>query len=69
MESREFVSAERCDRCSAPALREAYKDDVGALLFCNHHYKQHEAALISTGWNVVTDGTLVEPVPVAAFTE
>lgn len=69
MESREFLASERCDRCGAPALRQAYKDDVGDLLFCNHHFKAHERALLNTGWNIVSDGTLVEPVPVAALTE
>jgi len=69
MKARKFLASERCDRCSAPALRQAYKDDVGELLFCNHHYVQHQDALAKTGWNIISDGTLVEPVPVAALTE
>ena len=70
MKARKFLAAERCDRCGAPALRQAYKDDVGELLFCNHHYVQHMEALAVTGWEIISDESLiVEKTSVVALTE
>lgn len=42
----------RCDRCCARALARVHKGEA-ELLFCNHHYEEHWASLMSGGWQVV----------------
>lgn len=36
----------RCERCAAPAYVEAELPSKAVLLFCAHHYKEHESALL-----------------------
>jgi hypothetical protein len=38
-------AADRCDRCGARAYLRAVLPSGGALLFCAHHAREHEAAL------------------------
>lgn len=45
------VDTQECDaRCPAPAVFRVDKGD-GNLLFCGHHYDEHEPALAAQGWS------------------
>ncbi|MEZ5211416.1 MULTISPECIES: DUF7455 domain-containing protein [unclassified Gordonia (in: high G+C Gram-positive bacteria)] len=49
-----LTAADRCDRCGAAAKVRATLPAGGELLFCRHHYNDHEARLVEAG-AVVTD--------------
>lgn len=56
-----FTAHDRCDaRCNAQALSVAQKEGFSDLMFCMHHTKAHEDALINNGWTVVTDDKTYE---------
>ena len=38
-----------CDRCGARSKVLAVLTNGGQLLFCQHHFNQHEAALVKQG--------------------
>ncbi|HEX7355507.1 MAG TPA: hypothetical protein VF288_11825 [Mycobacteriales bacterium] len=40
-----LTAADRCDRCGAQAYVRVVLSGGGELLFCNHHYGEHEAPL------------------------
>lgn len=66
----EFTALDRCDRgISERAYYRVTKDDM-ELMFCIHHYKQHEYALASGGWSVECDevsaSALAKPLDVSA---
>ncbi|WP_132993537.1 DUF7455 domain-containing protein [Gordonia zhaorongruii] len=44
-----LTAADRCDRCSAAAKVRATLPTGGELLFCRHHYNDHEARLVEVG--------------------
>ncbi|AUH69194.1 MULTISPECIES: DUF7455 domain-containing protein [Gordonia] len=44
-----LTAADRCDRCSAAAKVRATLPTGGELLFCLHHYNDHEARLVEIG--------------------
>lgn len=46
-----LVVADRCDRCGAQAKIRASKDDM-ELLFCGHHIRVYEDALILQGFSL-----------------
>ena len=48
-----YVPADRCDRCGAEAKYQAVLSSGGQLLFCGHHFTEHEKALV--------DGCVVTP--------
>lgn len=51
-----FTAHDRCDaRCNAQALAKAQREGFEELLFCMHHVRQHENALIDNGWTVHVD--------------
>lgn len=50
---------ERCDRCSAQAQKRVNKVSY-ELMFCNHHFHDHEDVLIMSGW--VLEIPTTEPV-------
>lgn len=50
-----FNAYDRCDRCGSQALACASKPEFEDLLFCGHHHRMHEDALITSGWAVVFD--------------
>lgn len=53
----EFSALDRCDGCGARAYSAARREDMPQeLLFCIHHRKQHEYALLDQGWEII-DGT------------
>jgi hypothetical protein len=45
---------DRCDRCQAEALV-LVKGVGGELLFCGHHYKKNEEALVKFAYEVVDE--------------
>lgn len=47
---REFLPAERCDRCGARACHSATKPGHSELLFCEHHFREHRDKLIEDYW-------------------
>lgn len=54
---------DRCDRCGARAKHRARKPGTGELFFCDHHYVEHEEALLDQLWILESDWSPVEPVP------
>ena len=50
-----FTALDRCDRCGAQAYVQASKEGFSELLFCKHHSRRHEDALLTSGWTVVED--------------
>lgn len=44
----------RCDQCGSRAYAKAWlnKPDTATLLFCGHHLRDHEASLVSQGFNI-----------------
>lgn len=53
---------DRCDRCGAQAYTIASRADVPSdLLFCKHHTRDVEPALLEQGWTVV-ESTLIDEV-------
>lgn len=56
----EFTAECRCDRCGAQAYTLAQREDLGDLLFCLHHRKQHYDALLDMGFEVVDDLQAIE---------
>lgn len=57
-----LVIADRCDRCRAQAFVRARKGD-SILLFCGHHGRNHETALIIQGWDVEDFRHLINAAP------
>ena len=47
-----LTAADRCDRCSAAAKVRASLPSGGELLFCRHHFTEHEARLAEMGATV-----------------
>lgn len=50
--SEPLTNADRCDRCGAAAKVRATLAGGGELLFCRHHYNNHEARLVEMGATV-----------------
>lgn len=42
----------RCDSCQAQAFVAASKGEL-MLLFCGHHFRRHEDAMVTDGWSLV----------------
>jgi len=47
----DFTNAE-CDRCYKQAYHLVTRDDL-ELLFCNHHFNEHQPELLMQGWAFV----------------
>jgi ribosomal protein S14 len=50
-----LTTADRCDRCGAAARVRAVLSTGGELLFCRHHFNEHEARLVDMGATVITN--------------
>lgn len=50
----ELTRQDRCDRCGAQAFARATLPGAGTgeLLFCGHHFRAHELALVAAGARV-----------------
>lgn len=49
-----MLKTDRCDRCGAQAYVEV-RFASGPLLFCAHHFAEHEEAIVLSGGDIVTD--------------
>lgn len=47
-----LTKQDRCDRCPAEAKVIA-KSGGSELLFCDHHARNHEVALVNAGWSII----------------
>lgn len=45
---------DRCDQCGSRAYAKAWidKPNTATLLFCGHHFRDHEPVLIGKGFNI-----------------
>lgn len=50
-----LTAADRCDRCQAQAMVRVVLTTGGLLLFCKHHFDQHEPGLLLAGASVTED--------------
>ena len=63
-----LTAADRCDRCGAQAYVRVVLAAGGDLLFCGHHFREHEARLRPLALDVQDETarlTAPEPDPVA----
>ncbi len=51
-----LTAQDRCDRCGAQARHLARKGEL-EILFCNHHKVEHDPALATDGWIIISDET------------
>lgn len=60
-------ATDRCDRCGAQAYVRVALPAGGELLFCGHHFRDHEAPLRQVGAAIVdeTDRLAKRPEPVS----
>lgn len=58
----ELTRADRCDSCGAQAfVRAAIPAADGlSLLFCGHHFRDHELALVSAGATIRDERHLID---------
>ena len=54
----ELKVSDRCDRCSAQAFV-LVKGISGELMFCGHHYSEHEQALSSFAYTIIDNRELI----------
>ena len=60
-----LTALDRCDRCGAQAYVRVSLTAGGELLFCGHHYREHEARLRPLASDVLDEtAKLTEPAPV-----
>lgn len=65
-----LTAADRCDRCGAQAYVRVVMLSGGELLFCAHHARQYEPALMSVAATVQDESErLAEVPPTAAMDE
>ena len=50
-----LTTLDRCDRCGARAKTRAVLLSGGELLFCGHHTREHQPALLEVGVTALTD--------------
>ncbi|NDK89419.1 hypothetical protein GYA93_07455 [Gordonia desulfuricans] len=50
-----LTASDRCDRCGAAAKVRAVLPKGGELLFCRHHFNEHEARLVEMSAIVLDD--------------
>jgi hypothetical protein len=59
-----LTAIDRCDRCGAQAYVRVTLAAGGELLFCGHHFREHEARLRPLATEVHDEtGKLSEPAP------
>lgn len=44
--------SDRCDRCGGRAYARVLRDNKERLLFCGHHSRKHETALLMEGFDI-----------------
>lgn len=55
-----LTAEDRCDRCGAQAYVRVTLDGGSTLLFCGHHFKEHEDRLRSVAVNVQDETNALE---------
>lgn len=61
-----LTALDRCDRCGAQAYVRVTLAAGGELLFCGHHFREHEARLRPLASDVLDEtAKLTEPTTVA----
>ena len=61
-----LTALDRCDRCGAQAYVRVRLAAGGELLFCGHHFREHEARLRPLASDVLDEtGKLTDPAPLA----
>jgi hypothetical protein len=56
----DLLVADRCDRCGAQAYVTVRLAGGQLLLFCAHHFTEHEAALIAGGYEIKDERTRLD---------
>jgi len=46
-------ASDRCDRCGAAAMYRVWREDIGDLDYCQHHWTKYMPAMADQGWRVV----------------
>jgi hypothetical protein len=60
-----LTALDRCDRCGAQAYVRVSLTAGGELLFCGHHFREHEARLRPLASDVLDEtAKLTEPAPI-----
>lgn len=54
MNSEQLGPHAQCDRCGFRGYVLVMLRDL-VLIFCKHHFEQHELALLLDGWDVIVD--------------
>ncbi len=60
---RPLTAHDRCDRCGAQAYVRATLLSGGELLFCGHHYAQHEANIFPLLQEVLDETKRLRSIP------
>jgi hypothetical protein len=55
-----MTKSDRCDRCGSEAFYLAIKDDLHPLLFCAHHGRNLQDALIAQGWEILDESHRID---------
>lgn len=55
MTREKLAVSDRCDRCGAQAFVRVTLDGGSSLLFCGHHFKEHEVRLRAVAVDVVDE--------------
>lgn len=61
-----LTAVDRCDSCGAQSQNRIVLDSGHELLFCGHHYRKNELALLELPGTLVFDAEGI-PVPAVAF--
>ena len=59
----QLTALDRCDRCGAQAYVRVSLVAGGELLFCGHHFREHEARLRPLSLDVQDETAKLEPAP------
>lgn len=63
---RPLAASDRCDRCGAQAYVRAKLPSGGELLFCAHHFREHDGRLRAMDAEIYTETDRLAEVPATA---
>jgi hypothetical protein len=64
-----LTALDRCDRCAAQAYVRVTLAAGGELLFCGHHFREHEARLRPLASDVLDETAKLAPTAAVPVTE
>jgi hypothetical protein len=64
-----LTAADRCDRCGARAYIRVVLPGGGELLFCAHHGRTHQEALVAADADIQDESDALEATPGTAAAE